>query len=74
MDLGDVAGVLVLAYFAYLAYGAYRADRELGFIAALGFMLVLAAFVGRYVGMDSRVGTAVVVAVVAVLVLFMVKR
>ena len=73
MELGDVVGVLMLAYLAYVVYST-RVDRELLFIAILGFILVLAAFIGRYVDMDTRIGVIVVAVVVAVFLLLIVKR
>ena len=73
MELSDVVGVLMLAYLAYVVYST-RVDRELLFIAILGFILVLVAFIGRYVSIDSRVGIAVVLAVIAVFPLLIVKR
>ena len=73
MELGDVVGILMLAYLAYVVY-SIRVDRELLFIAILGYMLVLAAFIGRYVDIDTRIGVIVVAVVVAVFLLLIVKR
>ena len=74
MELGDVVGILMLAYFAYVVYSIRSVDRELLFIAILGFILVLAAFIGRYIDMDTRIGVIVVAVVVVVFLLLIVKR
>jgi len=74
MELGDVVGILMLAYLAYVVYSIRSVDRELLFIAILGFILVLAAFIGRYIDMDTRIGVIVVAVVVVVFLLLIVKR
>jgi len=66
MDLLGVAGLVALGY---LTYEVCRVDERMCRLGVVGFLLVVAAYVGRYVNVDKTVG--VVVVLLAVLFVLM---
>jgi hypothetical protein len=65
MDLLGVAGILVLGYFTY---GVCRTDRRMCRLGVVGIMLILLAYVGRYVDVDRSVLVVAVLLTVVVAV------
>jgi hypothetical protein len=65
MDLLGVAGILALGYFTY---EVCRMDRRMCRLGVVGIVMVLLAYVGRYVDIDRSVLIAVVLLAVVVAV------
>jgi uncharacterized membrane protein len=69
--LMDVLGALGIVAVGYLAYEACKVDRQLCKLGVVGFLLIVAAYVGRYVDVDRRVHVVVVLLAVVVVVLIL---
>ena len=67
MDLLGVAGLVALGY---LTYEVCRTDRKMCRLGVVGFLLVVAAYVGRYVNIDKTVAVAVVLLAVGFILLW----
>jgi len=70
MDLLGVGGIVVLGY---LTYEVCRVDRRMCRLGVLGLVLVVLAFVGRYVVIDRSIAVFIVLLAV-VLVLLLISR
>jgi len=67
MDLLGVVGIIVLGYLTYEVCGV---DRKMCVLGVVGFLLVVAAYVGRYVNIDKAVAVAVVLLAVVFVLLW----
>jgi hypothetical protein len=63
IDLLGTVGILALGY---LTYGVCRTDRKMCKLGIIGIILVLLAYVGRYVDMDRSVLAVVLLIAVVV--------
>jgi hypothetical protein len=68
LDLIDAVGVLGIAVMGYFTYGVCRVDRGLCRVGVVGVVLVLLAYIGRYVDVDRSLAVFVVLLAVAVAV------
>jgi hypothetical protein len=65
MDLLGVAGIGVLGY---LVYTACRTDRRMCGLGGLGIVLILLAYIGRYIDIDRSLAVFIVLIAVVVAV------
>jgi EamA domain-containing membrane protein RarD len=72
--LMDLLGVVGIAVFVYALYNVCKVDRSLCEFGVLGLVLVVLAYVGRYVNIDRWTAVAVVVAAVGFVLLWMFSR
>ena len=72
--LMDLLGVVGIAVFVYALYNVCKVDRNLCELGVLGLVLVVLAYVGRYVNIDRWTAVAVVVVAVGFVLLWMFSR
>ena len=68
LDLMDVMGIGGLVALGYLTYEVCRVDRRMCRLGVVGLLLIVLAYVGRYVDVDRSVYVFVVLLAVVVVV------
>jgi len=66
LDLMDLLGVGGLVVLGYLTYETCKVDRRMCRLGVVGLLLIVLAYVGRYVGVDRSVSVFVVLLAVVV--------
>jgi hypothetical protein len=74
LDLMDLLGIGGLVALGYLTYEVCRIDRRMCGLGVAGLLLIVFAYVGRYVDVDKSVVAFVLVLAVAVVVGILIEK